>query len=301
MDSFDHIREIQRLLDSLRPAVEQYELIQRQLQEAAVSLPVKDVLREFERSQVSLMIAADFAAQQRALIAAVQPLTIQLDKIVTSMDSAMNFTAMSDFIARVNVGIDTARYLGQIELASETQSEQSRDEGIVREVESKLVEIIPADALGDLRKVEFAPVVLLDRVLRDPEAMRRLGAREFEGFVATLVEQLGFDDVILTPRSGDEGRDILATKRIHGISILCAFECKKWAPNRLIGPEVARALLGTITHSSTRVAKGVLVTTSHFTPSARRFILTEPTLDGKDFDGIVDWLREYGSKAKRVT
>ena len=296
MNPFDRLQDIQRLLHDLRPALRQFELIQRQLAEASLSLPVHDVLREWEKSQVSLTIAADFAAQHAALIAAVQPLTIDFDKIVPAVD----FTAVSELMARVNAGIDSASYLGAIELG-EAKTDPSQDKETAREVESKLIEIIPAEALGELRKVEFAPLVLLDRVLRDPEAMRHLSAREFEGFVATLVEQLGFDDVILTPRSGDDGRDVVATKSIHGISIVCAFECKKYAPNRPIGPEIARALLGTITHSGTRATKGILVTTSYFTPSARSFILTEPTLDGKDFDGIVAWVHEYGSKGKRVT
>lgn len=82
-------------------------------------------------------------------------------------------------------------------------------------------------------------------------------------------------------------------KRVHGISIACAFECKRYAPKRAVGPEIARALLGTISHGETRAAKGILVTTSTFSPAARKFILTEPSLDGRDFDGIVEWLREY--------
>jgi restriction system protein len=142
-------------------------------------------------------------------------------------------------------------------------------------------------------------LTILDRVLRHPEALRTLTARDFEGFVAALVEQLGFEDVVLTPRSGDMGRDVLATKRIHGISILCAFECKRYAPDRPVGPEIARALLGTIMHGPTRAAKGILVTTSSFTPAARTFIFTEPGLDGRDFDGIVEWLQEYASHRQR--
>ena len=98
------------------------------------------------------------------------------------------------------------------------------------------------------------------------------------------------------PSSGDEGRDVLATKRVHGLSILFAFECKRYAADRPVGPGIARALLGTITHGATRANKGVLVTTSRFTPAARSFIITEPSLDGRDFDGILEWLREYSAK-----
>lgn len=43
----------------------------------------------------------------------------------------------------------------------------------------------------------------------------------------------------------------------------------------------------------TRANNGVLITTSTFTPAASSFILTEPNLDGEDFDGVVAWLQEY--------
>ena len=53
-----------------------------------------------------------------------------------------------------------------------------------------------------------------------------------------------------------------------------------------------RALFGVVSHSATRANKGVLVTTSSFTRGARNYILTEPSVEGRDFDGIVDWLGE---------
>lgn len=291
MGPFDYLRDIQRHLDALRPAMEQYERFQRQLQ--ATSLPVRDLLRDFEENQRSLSIAADFAAQQRALFAAVQPIQIE--------SALANFTAMSELMSRVNAGIASATFLGELQLTDADSEGDSPDGDLPSVAESRLVEIVPAEALGDLKRVEFAPVVLLDRALRNPDIMRLLQARQFEGFIAALIDQLGFEDVILTPRSGDEGRDVLATKRIHGIPIMFAFECKRYAPQNPIGPDIARALLGTIAHGRTRASKGVLVTTSYFTPSARNFILTEPDLDGKDFDGIVEWLKEYGSKNRRAT
>ena len=103
----------------------------------------------------------------------------------------------------------------------------------------------------------------------------------------------------MTPRSGDKGRDVLATKRVHGISILFAFECKRFAPSRAVGVGVARALLGVVTHGDTRANVGVLVTTSRFTKGARRFILTEPSLDSRDFEGVANWLHEYADSQKK--
>ena len=78
------------------------------------------------------------------------------------------------------------------------------------------------------------------------------------------------------------------------IPILFAFECKRY--KNAVGPDIMRALLGTTTYRETRANTGVLVTTSTFSPGAQRFILTEPSVEGRDFDGIVDWLREYATK-----
>lgn len=198
--------------------------------------------------------------------------------------------ARSKFIARVE-------FEPEPEEVEEPQSGNpslgSAESSSPERVGKQLVQQVPADTLYSLKQVDFVPLTLLDRVLRDPEAMRSLSARDFERFIATLIDRLGFEDVILTPSSGDDGRDIIATKRVHGISIIFAFECKRYAPNNPVGPEIARALLGTITSASTRATAGVLVTTSYFSPATRKLILTEPALDGRDFQGIVEWLHEY--------
>lgn len=198
--------------------------------------------------------------------------------------------------ASVDAAIRDAQLIADVEWAGDGLGESDQpidaEPDVASSIEPQLVLASP-ETLEQLRRVEFAPFTLLDQVLRDPEAMRRLDAREFEEFVAMLVEKLGFEQVLLTPRSGDEGRDVVATKRVHGVSILCAFECKRYAANRPVGPDIARALLGVITHPTTRANKGVLVTTSTFTPAARRFIVAEPSLDGRDFAGVVEWLDEY--------
>jgi hypothetical protein len=39
-----------------------------------------------------------------------------------------------------------------------------------------------------------------------------------------------------------------------------------------------------------RASMGVLVTTSKFTKGARYYILTKTSVEGRDFDGVVEWL-----------
>jgi len=213
-----------------------------------------------------------------------------------------NYTDRPSLVAaseRLNSAIADAVYIGEIEI----DTEQEEDVGPSAEtddstLEERLVDVVSADVLSKLKSVDFLPLNALDRILRSPEAMRSLSARDFELFVATLIDQLGFEDVQVTPRSGDQGRDILAVKSVHGISILFAFECKRYKPENPVGPDILRALLGTIRHGRTSANKGVLVTASTFTSGAREYLLLEPALDGKDFEGVVDWLKEYGSQSR---
>ncbi len=294
MSYWDSYRDIQRLFEQMRPIQEQLRVyLENQPALADLTarmMPAADLLRELQVAQSILQPPPELLATRLALQAAIRPL---VDAQALASD---HFRALDpQWIQHLSSAFEAAPFLGEMEF-EEPEEPPADGGGLEAQAEAQVLEIASEETLAALRRVDFAPIVLLDQVLRNPEIMRRLGARDFEGFVAALLEQIGFEDVILTPRSGDDGRDVLATKRVHGLTVLCAFECKRYSFDRPVGPEIARALLGTILHGSTRATKGVLVTTSHFTPAARRFILTEPNLDGKDFDGIIGWLREFGEK-----
>ncbi len=233
----------------------------------------------------------DLSKQQRLLIKqAIMPLpnlATQIDVINQGIVSQARAA-----IENINRAIAGAKYIATLELTEENEDSLYSEED--EELAEQIIDVVTEEVFTQLQRVDFLPLRALDEVVRNPEAMTALNARDFERFIATLIEQLGFEDVILTPRSGDRGRDVLATKRIHGISIMFAFECKRYkAP---VDPDIMRALLGTIVHRDSRANKGVLVTTSNFSAAARQFILTEPALDGRDFDGIVEWLNEYSSR-----
>lgn len=189
-----------------------------------------------------------------------------------------------DAYNHLNFGLANAALLAEVEL------EEEPDDRDAIEVESQLVEVVPAEALDALRRVRFVPFSLLSKVIARPKTLFDLTPRTFEQFVAELVSRLGIDDVLLTPERADGGRDVIGTKRVLGFPLILAFECKRYAPDNPVPIETARALLGTITHGDYRADRGVLVTTSRFTGPARQFIVTSPVLESRDFDGIVDWL-----------
>lgn len=164
----------------------------------------------------------------------------------------------------------------------------------VGDFDSKL--ILPKEARERIALVDYLPLQVVGEIMRKPALMRRLSPRDFERLIAHLIDALGFDNVILTPRSGDGGRDVLATKWINGIPVLFAFECKQYSEGRKIQLETLRSLLGVVSHSLTKANIGVIVTTSYFTRGAQQFILSEALIDGKDFDDIVLWINELKNK-----
>jgi restriction system protein len=104
--------------------------------------------------------------------------------------------------------------------------------------------------------------------------------------------------VILTPRSGDKGRDVIATKRGVG-SIRIFDQVKAYKPGHVVTADEVRAMLGVVTGGG-NVSKGVITTTSTFAPR----LLDDPYLaqyipfriELKPKDVLLPWLDEIASK-----
>jgi restriction endonuclease Mrr len=152
---------------------------------------------------------------------------------------------------------------------------------------------LPTHYQERLVRVDQVPFQVLQTIISDPRHLHGLTPRQFEEFVAELVEGLGFKNVILTPVSGDGGRDVIASKLVHDIPITFYFECKKYAEGNKVQLATLRSLLGVVAHHATEANIGVLVTTSTFTRGCRELIASECRLDGKDYQGIMEWVREY--------
>lgn len=306
-----HIREVERLRLMFEQIQIPTQVLELQQQFSIIQASMQQIDQFSERMQMlknsHLTRTAEIYQQQIDSMQIVLPPHIKelhsMNQLLTSSSqplpdfsrllNQLNLSHIENSFLEMNRALREAKFIANLEYSFD---EYENSNELKDKADEDLIEVVPADTLEKLRKVDFAPVTILDRIFKNPEAMHALEAREFEEFIATLIDKIGFEDVILTPRSGDKGRDVLATKKVHGISILFAFECKRYAPNRPIGPDVARALLGVITHGQTQVTKGVLVTSSYFSPATNSFILTEPKLDGRDFNGITEWLREYKNK-----
>lgn len=143
---------------------------------------------------------------------------------------------------------------------------------------------------------------IISQIQEDPAFLFQLPWRRLEEFIAGAYEREGWDEVILTPSSGDGGRDIIAVKR--GIcSIRIIDQVKAYAPDRYVTADDVRALLGVLS-SDPNVSKGFVTTTAKFAPR----IFEDPTikpfmpfrLELKDGDTLRNWLIEVGKNRSGI-
>jgi restriction system protein len=111
---------------------------------------------------------------------------------------------------------------------------------------------------------------------KDPAVAFEIDPRKWEEILAGAYELAGFDEVILTPRSGDLGRDVIATKKGF-LTVRIIEQVKRYASGNLVPASDVRALCGTLNLDS-RASKGLVTTTSDFAPGcAKEFASLIPT------------------------
>lgn len=114
--------------------------------------------------------------------------------------------------------------------------------------------------------------------------------RDFELIVAKIIPYLGFDNIFVTPSSGDYGVDILAT--FQGTKV--AIQCKRYSSPLGLAP-IQEVFAGMSYYDC---AVGAVVTNSDFTPAAKS--LAEATgiiLLGRSSveAAVTGWLADYNS------
>lgn len=107
---------------------------------------------------------------------------------------------------------------------------------------------------------------IIKLIKSDPDELYKIDPRKFEELIAGAYDRYGFfDEVILTPRSNDKGRDIVAVK--HGSCSIRIFDqVKRYRMSNVVTAEEVRALVGTISMAP-NVSKGIITTSSTFAPN----------------------------------
>jgi len=127
-----------------------------------------------------------------------------------------------------------------------------------------------------IRLIEPAYSAVLRAITANPAIMYQIGPRDWEEIIAASYEKAGFDEIVLTPRSGDLGRDVVAIKRGFG-SIKFIEQVKAYKPGHRVNADEVRALLGVL-HSERDASKAVFSTTSEFAPRLRQDRIIAPYL-----------------------
>ena len=106
--------------------------------------------------------------------------------------------------------------------------------------------IVPGDKTQEGQLVKAVALQwfdIIELLSRDPAAAYQIEARKWEEIIAGAYQRAGFDEVTLTPRSGDFGRDVIAVK--HGLGIVRVIDqVKAYGPGHLVAADDVRATGG---------------------------------------------------------
>jgi len=128
-----------------------------------------------------------------------------------------------------------------------------------------------------------------------------LGWRTLEELIAGAYTREGWREVILTPRSGDGGRDIIASRPDLG-TIRIYDQVKAYSPGHVVTADEVRALFGVVTRDQ-NVSKGIVTTTTTFAPRVREEwkAVMPYRLDLKDGPALAAWLTGLKDATMRPT
>jgi restriction system protein len=132
---------------------------------------------------------------------------------------------------------------------------------------------------------------IVREVGRNPNFLYELDWRKMEELIAGAYKREGWPQVELTPRSGDKGRDVIATRPGFG-AIRIIDQVKAYRPGLKVPADDVRALLGVLTREQ-NVSKGIVTTTSTFAPGVEDEMkpFMPNRLELKDGPRLVEWLK----------
>lgn len=161
-------------------------------------------------------------------------------------------------------------------------------------LQAAVVNLGDKEADGQLVRGVSVPWFEIVRQLdRDPQFLSKVDWRKLEEIIAAAYHRDGWPEVILTPRSGDRGRDIIATRPGIG-SIRIIDQVKAYPKKHKVTADEVRSVLGVLS-ADRNVSKGIITTTSTFAPG----IIEDPDLRAfmpnrlelRDGTTLAEWLK----------
>lgn len=112
------------------------------------------------------------------------------------------------------------------------------------------------------------------------QLLMQINPYAFERLAQRLLRECGFEQVVVTKKSGDGGIDGTGRLKINGIfSFNVAFQCKRYSGT--VGAPEIRDFRGSL---STNIEKGIFITTGRFTQQAKE----EASAPGKQQIDLID-------------
>jgi restriction system protein len=119
---------------------------------------------------------------------------------------------------------------------------------------------------GHLIRAATLPLLAIIKMIReDPSRMYQIDPRKWEEIIAATYDESGqFDEVTLTPRSGDRGQDVIAVKKGFG-SVRLIESVKRYTPGHVVTAAEVDGLIAGLT-KDLKASKGIVSTTWEFAP-----------------------------------
>ena len=132
------------------------------------------------------------------------------------------------------------------------------------------------------------------------ETMHKMPPAAFERLSQRILRESGFVEVRVTGRSGDRGIDGIGLLKLQGVlTFHVIFQCKRWQDP--VGASTVREFRGAM---SGRTDKGLIITTTYFTPEGIREATRDgvPPIDLIDGEALVELLKRLrlGVKTEAV-
>jgi Holliday junction resolvasome RuvABC ATP-dependent DNA helicase subunit len=212
--------------------------------------------------------------------------------------SPLELESIAGTLARVN-GLTLSEGVGRM-IAGVAQGNPGTVEQLIRRLsrlgskkvtENDAIEVLSAFGLrsGD---------VGIEGTAVNADALAKLTGIEFERLITSVLQRMGFT-AEMTRTTGDGGIDIVAHLEQPFVRGRYLIQCKRYAPDALIGAPVLREFYGAFV-ADRKAIKGIFITTSAFTAQAHEFAEDLPLelIDGSRLQRL---LAEYEGKDSAKT
>jgi len=115
-----------------------------------------------------------------------------------------------------------------------------------------------------ISSVSFVWLDIIRKLKGDWSKAHEIQNYVWEELVAAAYKHAGYDEVTLTPRTADHGRDLIAVRKGVG-AIRLLGSVKAFKPDLLVTKEQVHALVGVVSLDP-KATRGVVITTSDFAP-----------------------------------